>query len=296
VWEAIVMSRAGIKDVYIANEVCGREKIAALATEARHGHLAVAIDDAENASDLSDALRSAGGMLDVLIEVDVGMGRGGVRSSGEAVELARCVSSLPGLRLRGIQAYEGHCMLEPDRAVRVRKAGEAMDRAAEAIEQLVEAGFPCDVVSAGGTGTYDITGADKRVTELQAGSYVFMDNFHGNLVPGFSRSLFVLSTVVTQHGRTTVLDAGLKSVGIDGALPTMKEHPFCLAREVHEEHTLFDAGDGCPPRRGDKVELIPGYAPTTVNLYDVYHVVQNGTVTAIWPVAARGSGYAGLIA
>jgi D-serine deaminase-like pyridoxal phosphate-dependent protein len=294
VWEAIVMSRAGIEDVYIANEVCGREKISALAREAGRGHLGVAVDDPGNATDLSDALCSAGSTLDVLIEVDVGMGRGGVRSPQEAVELARCVSRLPGLRLRGIQAYEGHCMLESDRAIRMRKAAEAMDLAAKALEQLTSAGFPCDVVSAGGTGTYDITGADKRVTEIQAGSYILMDNFHGGLVPGFSRSLTVLATVVIQHGSTIVLDAGLKSIGVDEALPTMVPYPFYRA-EFHEEHALFSIDDRSALRRGDTVELIPGYAPTTVNLYDAFHVVEDGIVTDIWPIAPRGPGHAGLL-
>jgi len=293
VWEAIVMSRAGIEDVYIANEVCGREKISALATEATRGHISVAVDNPDNAADLSEALRAAGSALDVLIEVDVGMGRGGVRSPQEAVALARCVSKLRGLRLRGIQAYEGHCMLEPDRTVRIRKAGQAMELAAEVMQQLSGAGFPCAVVSAGGTGTYDITGADRRVTEIQAGSYVFMDNFHGNLVPGFSRSLTVLATVVIRHERTIVLDAGLKSIGVDEALPTMVPYPFYKG-EFHEEHALFSVDDRCTLRLGDTVELIPGYAPTTVNLYDVYHVVENEIVTQIWPITPRGPGHAGL--
>ena len=186
VWEAIVMSRAGIEDVLIANEVCGRRKIEALAAAAGEGRLTVAVDSALNATDLSDACLAAGSRLEVLIEVDVGMGRGGVRSPQEAVDLARRLDGLRGLRLRGVQGYEGHCMREPDRAVRVEKARAAMAYLGEVIDRLASAGFECEVVSAGGTGTYDITGADPRVTEIQAGSYVFMDNFHGDLVPGFS--------------------------------------------------------------------------------------------------------------
>ncbi len=292
IWEAIAMSRAGIEDVYVANEVCGREKIFALAREAAFRRIGVAVDDPCNAVEFSDAARCAGNTLDVLIEVDVGMGRGGVRSVKEALTLADHVARLPGLRLRGIQAYEGHCMLEPDRAVRARRAAEAMDIAAAVVEALSGAGFACETVSAGGTGTYDITGADPRVTEIQAGSYVFMDNFHGSLVPGFSRSLTVLATVVIRHDRKIVLDAGLKSVGVDEALPTMVPYPFYRA-EFHEEHALFTVDDRCSLKRGDTVELIPGYAPTTVNLYDVYHVVENGVVTGIWPVAPRGPGHAG---
>ncbi|HUV09087.1 MAG TPA: alanine racemase, partial [Spirochaetia bacterium] len=212
VWEAIVMSRAGIEDVLVANQVVGRQKIQALAGAAKKHRLTVAIDCTENSRDLSAAVTSAGSSLEVLIEVDVGMGRGGVRSAEEALNLARDVSKLPGLTLRGVQGYEGHCMLEPDRELRIRKAREAMDFLKSVVDLLKREGFECPVVSAGGTGTYDITGQNPFITEIQAGSYVFMDKFHGNLVPGFANSLTVLGTVIIQHGNTIVLDSGRKSV------------------------------------------------------------------------------------
>lgn len=295
VWEAVVMSRMGIADVLIANQVGGREKIAALARAAKEGRLTVAIDNTRNAEDLSSAAGAAGSKLDVLIEVDVGMGRGGVRSAGEAVALAQLVAKLPGLRFRGVQGYEGHCMLEPDRTVRIQKALAAMDYLGTVIDRLTASGFACEVVSAGGTGTYDITGASPRVTEIQAGSYVFMDNFHGNLVPGFSRALTVLGTVVIKHGNTVVLDAGRKSVGIDFVLPTMTDYPCYQARYFAEEHALFDVDERCPLKLGDAVELIPGYAPTTVNLYDAYHVIEKDTVVDIWPIVPRGPGHGGIL-
>jgi D-serine deaminase-like pyridoxal phosphate-dependent protein len=296
VWEAIVMREAGITDVLIANQAVGREKIKALAEAARQGGLSVAVDDARNARDLSDAAMAAGSKLDVLIEVDVGMGRGGVRSPEQALELAQSLARLPALRLRGVQGYEGHCMLAPDRAVRIAKCRVALDYLGSVVDFLLEAGFPSEVVSAGGTGTYDITGNDPRVTEIQAGSYVFMDNFHGNLVPGFSCSLTVLSTVVIRHGQTIVLDCGRKSIGIELVLPTLVDYPFYQARYFAEEHALFDVDGRCRLDIGDKAELIPGYAPSTVNLYDVFHVVEGGVVVDIWPVFPRGPGHNGLAA
>lgn len=295
-WEAIVMSRSGIRDVLIANQVAGREKISALAKAARQGYFTVAIDNAQNAEDHSNAVQAAGSKLDVLIEVDVGMGRGGVRSAEEALALAEHVAKLPGLRLRGIQAYEGHCMLEPDRPVRIQKAIAAMDYVGTLIDRLASAGFACEVVSAGGTGTYDITGNNPRVTEIQAGSYVFMDNFHGNLVPGFSRALTVLGTVVIHHGKTVVLDSGRKSVGIDFVPPTMVDYPYYQARYFAEEHALFDVDERCHLKLGNTVELTPGYAPTTVNLYDAYHVVEKDVVIDIWPIVPRGPGHGGILA
>jgi D-serine deaminase-like pyridoxal phosphate-dependent protein len=295
VWEAIVMSSGGIKDVLIANEVVGKEKLEALAQAAKSGHFTVAVDDARNVEELSKAVSKAGSNIDVIIEIDVGMGRGGVRSPSEAVTLAQHLSKLPGITFRGVQGYEGHCMLEPNRDVRIRKAREAMDRVGEVVDRLAESGFKSDIVSAGGTGTYDITGADPRVTEIQAGSYVFMDNFHGNLVPGFSKSLTVLGTVIIQHGNTIVFDCGRKSIGIDFIQPTMIDYPTYAARYFAEEHALFDVDEKCPLKLGDRMEFVPGYGPSTVNLYDAYHVVENGVVTDIWPIIPRGPGHGGLL-
>ncbi len=295
VWEAIVMSRAGIEDVYIANQIGGPAKIKALAEEAKRGRLSLAVDNKQNADDLSEAARAAGSELGVLIEVDVGMGRGGVRSVDEAQDLAQHLSKLPNLRFLGIQGYEGHCMLEPDRELRVKKVKKAIDHLGEVIDRLAKSGFECKIVSGGGTGTYNITGADPRITELQAGSYVFMDNFHGNLVPGFSRSLTVLSTVFIQHGNTIIMDAGRKSIGIDLVPPTMMEYPDYQARFFAEEHALFDVDEKCRLKLGDTVELTPGYAPTTVNLYDAFHVVEDDVVVDIWPIIPRGPGHNGIL-
>jgi D-serine deaminase-like pyridoxal phosphate-dependent protein len=295
VWEAIVMSRSGIEDVLIANQIVGREKVNALAQASKSGRLTVAVDDVRNVEDLSDAVCAIGSQLEVLIEIDVGMGRGGVRSPQEAVKLAQRVDNLRGLRFRGVQGYEGHCMTESNHDVRIQKCHTALDYLGSVVERLDEAGFPSEVVSAGGTGTYDISGYDSRVTELQAGSYVFMDNFHGNLVKGFSNALTVLGTVIIQHGDTIVLDSGRKSVGIDLTMPTLKDYPFYQARYFAEEHALFDVDERCHLKLRDTAQVIPGYAPSTVNLYDVYHVVEDGKVTDIWPIIPRGPGHAGLL-
>src|SRR6185369_730351 len=164
-------------------------KIRALAALAGHARLTVAVDDARNIRDISEAVADAGTSLDALVDLDVGMKRCGARSPEEADALATAVADSPGLTLAGVQAYEGHCMLEPDPDRRLRYATEAMDYAAS-VSALIRKRFPdAGTLSSGGTGTYGITGRHPAVTELQAGSYVFMDAFHGNLVEGFEVSL-----------------------------------------------------------------------------------------------------------
>ena len=225
-------------------------------------------------------------MIGVLVEVDVGMNRGGVRSKEEALDVARHAVSLPGIEWRGAMGYEGHCMLEPDRALRVTKQGKAMTHLFEVVDHLAADGIECEIVSAGGTGTYDLIAAHPRVTELQAGSYVFMDAFHGSLIPGFDVALTVLATVMGRHGDRVILDAGRKGVGIDLMLPSPVGIEATTAF-VDEEHTGIDVPESSPLRYGDTVELMAGYGPTTVNLYGRYHVIEGGVVTDIWPVMAR---------
>jgi len=289
VWEAVVMVRGGIGDILIANEVVGGEKIKALAELARDGRISVAIDDARNAEELSAAALKAGSMLGVLIDLDVGMERCGVRNKEEALRLAEQVSKLRGLRLEGMMGYEGHCMLEPDPELRVQKAHAAMDKLMEAVDYLARAGFESKMISGGGTGTYNITGAHPRLTELQAGSYVVMDAFHAQLVPGFPVALTVLATVISRQGNRAVLDSGRKTVGSELGLPRLKDVPATTA-SIAEEHLLVDVEPGYPLRVGDRVEVISGYGPTTVNLHDVYYVVEKDVVTDVWPVRTRGAG------
>src|SRR5258708_9008333 len=124
----MVMVRGGIDDILIANEVVGEEKVKALAELARDARINVAIDDAHNAEELSAAALKAGSTLGVLIDLDVGMERCGVRTKEEALRLAEYVSKLHGLHLEGMMAYEGHCMLEPHPAPRVPKPPPPMDK------------------------------------------------------------------------------------------------------------------------------------------------------------------------
>jgi D-serine deaminase-like pyridoxal phosphate-dependent protein len=290
-WEAAVMAEAGIEDVLVANEVIQPDKVRALAETARDRRITVAVDDVRNLEQLSRAAGEAGSELELLIEIDVGMGRCGVRDQGAALPLAERIGELPRLRFRGMQGYEGHCMLEPDREVRLREARRANEKLIAAVDYLAGKGHPSEVVSAGGTGTWYITGANPRITEVQAGSYALMDCFHGNLVPGgFEVAMTVVGTVISRQGNTVVLDCGRKSVGIDFVTPPLAAHPEARIRYYAEEHCLADFPGVPPLDLGDRAEVIAGYGPTTVNLYDVFHVLEGDVVTDIWPVIPRGPG------
>src|SRR2546422_1606175 len=293
-WEAKVMAEAGIEDVLVANQVVHPDKVHVLAETAREHRITLAVDDARNVEQLSRAAERVASELELLIEIDVGVGRCGVRDREQALPVAERIADLPHVRLRGMQGYEGHCMLEPDRDVRLTQAHEANEKLVDAVDFIAEHGHPSEVVSGGGTGTWYITGAHPRITEVQAGSYVLMDCFHGNLVPGgFGVAMTILGTVISRQENTIVLDCGRKSVGIDFVTPPLAAHSEAHIRYYAEEHCLVDF-PGLPPLDlGDRAEVIAGYGPTTVNLYDVFHVIENDVVTDIWPVTPRGPGRPG---
>jgi D-serine deaminase-like pyridoxal phosphate-dependent protein len=294
VWEALVMFEAGIDDLFVVNTIAGPEKLKALAELARDAKVRVAVDNAANADELSKAAVAAGSTLGVMIEIDTGMDRAGVDDGATALALAHHLVGLPGLRLDGLTGYEGHCSLTPERDLRLEKQRKAMGLFTGIADQLIAAGIPMNVLSAGGTGTWEWTAADPRLTEVQAGSYVVVDMFHGHMSPGFEHSLTVQTRVISTPPDRLVLDAGNKSMGA-GALSTIVGHPEYESFRFDEEHGVFKASAGLPLKVGDSVALVPGYSPGTVNWYDAYHVVKDDVVVDIWPVIPRGPGHNGLI-
>ena len=292
VWEATPMIEDGIEDVLVANQCVGPVKAAELARLCTSGRVTVAVESRINAEELAAAATRAASEIGVLVEVDVGFHRCGVRTLAEAVELGRYVAGQPGLRLEGLLGYEGHCMLEPDRALRIEKTLAANAILIEAADEFERQGLSTGIVAGGGFGTWDITGANPRITEIHAGSYIFMDAFHRNLVPGFEVGLTVLATVISRTGPIAIVDCGRKSIGIDRALPELVGVDGRVRYDhgeyfIHEEHVGIEVSEDSALSVGDRVELMPGYAPTTVNFYDIYYVVSDDRIIDIWPIRGR---------
>jgi len=289
VWEAVAMADAGLDNILIANEVIGEQKLRRVAETARENNILLAVDSLAGAEALARAAVTAGAKVGVLIEMDVGMRRGGVRTQEEACSLAAALSRLPGIALRGITGFEGHAVLEPDRHLRAKIAAEAIDRLIACVEALEQGGFEIEIVSAGGTNTYDMTGANPRVTELQAGTYALMDSAYAPFAPAFKPALHMMGTVVSRNARTAVLDCGTKVMSMDMGAPVLLELGATV-RAVHEEHTLLDVEDEKRLPVGEVVEMVVRYCGGTVNLNDVYNVVEGDRVVGVWPILARGPG------
>lgn len=294
VWEAIVLVRSGLDHIFVVNTVAGPDKIRSLAELAGRADVMVAVDDASNVDALDAAASAAGSTLGIMVEVDTGMDRCGVDTPDEALTLARHVADAKSLRLVGITGYEGHCSLTPDREQRLAKERTAMAFFVGIAELLEREGLPIPVRSAGGTATWDWTAAFPGITEIQAGTYVVMDNFHGRMVGGFEHSMTVQATVISRRPERIVLDAGGKSMGA-GDMASVVGHPELTSFRFDEEHGIFAIDGATSLQVGDVVALVPGYSPSTVNWYDAYHVVEHDVVVDIWPVIPRGPGHHGLV-
>ena len=292
VWEAAVLAAAGMDDLFVVNTVAHPAKLRTLAELARDHRILVAVDEAANAAAHSAAAVAAGSTLGIMVEVDTGMDRCGVDSARECLALARQVTELPGLRFEGITGYEGHCSLTPDSELRHERQRAAMTFFTGVADLLEANGIPCKIRSAGGIATWKWTAAYPGLTEIQAGTYVVMDNFHGRMVPGFEHSLTIQATVISRQSGKVIVDAGNKSVA-DPADVTIVGHDLEVVR-FDEEHGIFAAHGGSSLRVGDSVALVPGYSPSTVNWYDAYHVVRDDVVVDIWPIIPRGPGHHGL--
>jgi D-serine deaminase-like pyridoxal phosphate-dependent protein len=292
VWEAAVLAAAGMDDLFVVNTVAHPDKLRVLAELARDHRVLVAVDEAANAAAHSAAAVAAGSTLGIMVEVDTGMDRCGVDTAQDCLALARQVTELPGLRFEGITGYEGHCSLTPDSDLRHERQREAMTFFTGVADLLESDGIPCPIRSAGGIATWKWTASYPGLTEIQAGTYVVMDNFHGRMVPGFEHSLTIQATVISRQSGKVIVDAGNKSVA-DPADVSIAGHDHEVFR-FDEEHGIFSAPGGSSLRVGDAVALVPGYSPSTVNWYDAYHIVRDEVVVDIWPIIPRGPGHHGL--
>ncbi len=283
--EAEVLVEAGIGPILMANQVVGRHKIDRLMVMlARGADVTVAVESAFNIEELAEGAMRAGQTASAIIEVDSGMHRCGTTDTAETVRLARMLEER-GIRYRGIMGYEGHTVFL-DEGEKREKASAALAIVNAHAEALAEAGLPAEIVSVGGTGTYAIASMWPGVTEIQAGSYVFMDGRYQAVFAGqFESALTLLTTVLSVKERYAVCDAGLKSLTGEFGMPESADGRLKV-RGLSEEHAHLSGEGLAELRPGQKVRLVPSHGDTTLNLHDVYHIVRGDEVIDQWPILA----------
>jgi D-serine deaminase-like pyridoxal phosphate-dependent protein len=297
--EARALVGAGLPGVLITSPIVPPAKIAALAAlnEEADG-LMVVVDHPDNLAALETEAAGTGKSLGVVIDLDVGLKRTGADSVQSALALGRRALASRSLRLCGIQGYAGHLQHVTGFAKRRQASRGALAPLAVLCDRLEAEGARDLIVTGGGTGTYDIDGEGGVLTELQTGSYVFMDveYFAVEPAPGaswpFRPSLFVRSSVISaSHAGLVTIDAGFKCFATDGPAPAVGRGAPAGAsyRFMGDEHgivTFARAGEGLA--LGAAIECLVPHCDPTVNLHDLYHVVRGDRLVALWPVDARG--------
>ena len=264
------MAAAGLgEDLLLANEVVDARRLGAL-TAGGAARVTLAVD-----SEATVEAAAAGGVREVLIDVNVGLPRCGCRpeDAGRLADLARG----RGLAVRGVMGYEGQVTVIADRAERAAAVEKAMGMLLQAAEAVGG-----DVVSAGATVSYDL---NTWATEIQAGSYALMDTAFAPLTPTFEQALSVAATVVSVSRRYAVADCGLKALGMDHGLPTIAGADVWMCSD---EHITFAPDAEHPVAVGDRIAVRPAHVDPTVAYHDRMHVVQDGEVIDTWEVDLRG--------
>ncbi|SUA92508.1 DSD1 family PLP-dependent enzyme [Pandoraea pulmonicola] len=297
--EAIPFVNAGIGNIHISNEFVGEARVALAVALAARVTLSVCVDDVRQVAPLGKAAQRAGVRMAVLPEVDVGQGRCGVDSTDEVARLIDAIDHYEGLRFGGIQAYHGSAQHIEGWDRRRDTARLAAERAAAYVRFLEARGIVCPVVTGGGTGTAEFDIDSGVYTEIQPGSYVFLDGHYGSLEWRddwrFRHGLFLASTIMsTARAGIVVCDAGLKSVATDSGLPRFwssqqagKPH-YRTASDEHGVLELASPDEDGDAWLGEPILLVPGHCDPTVNLYDRYVAVRHGRVEGLWPIEARG--------
>ena len=295
--EAEIMVESGIDRVLITSPVVTVEKIArVIALAKKNPHIEIVVDNQKNVRDFNDAASSAGIVLSVLIDLAV-TNRTGTTPGPPALKLLNEVRKHRSHKFAGLQAYAGHVMHVEGHSKRKSNSQEALNGALDTKILMEKAGYKVPVLSVGGTGTFDIDSEIEGVTDIQAGSYPFMDvqyrmtgDSNSEVFDYFKPSLFVMVTAISQPVPNLItVDGGYKAFASDSVRPEFRD---ILGVRYHwggDEHGIIEFEE--PSRKiklGDKMQMIVSHCDPTVNLYDQFHPFRDGCVAELWPIAARG--------
>lgn len=292
--EAEAMAKAGVGSILVTSPVAGA------ASAQRAARLAHTISDFRIVVDHSDGvaeLAATGAAIQVVIDVDVGLGRTGCGSPDQAVTVAQAIAAAPNLTLLGVQGYGGHWQHMVGANARASAVADGMAKLKAAIAAIRATDAKIHLVTGGGTGTFSADVAQGVLTELQPGSYAFMDREYrdalGDDADGaFEQSLVIAATVISaNHPAWVTVDAGLKAFAADGPAPKPLTPGFAAAtyRFFGDEHGMVTRPQGERVKRGDRIDFAPGHIDPTLDRYDLLHLTQGDALIDILRLEARGA-------
>lgn len=290
--EAEVFAAAGITDILITTEIAGKTKISRLMQlHSICPDLKVVVDNLQVAQQLNDAcIRTLRDHLKVFIDLDVGQNRTGVSTLEDALKLAKAIKEFKHLNLIGLQGYEGH-LQHLEAAKKKELCLEAMAKLTAVADALRAQGHKISTVTTGGTGTAEICASHEGITEVQPGSFIFMDTSYRNALNGtYQNALTVHATVVSKKSPSrVVVDAGTKSLSLDMGFAEVADHRHWSYSPAGDEHGIVESKAGdirLVP--GDRIVLIPSHIDTTVALHDRYQLTRQGIFEGALAITARG--------
>jgi D-serine deaminase-like pyridoxal phosphate-dependent protein len=291
--EAEIFAAHGVTDILLANQLASPTRLERLAQLQDGGRIIGIVDHCDALAMAAQAGQRVGIDIPLLVDVDIGMHRTGVQPGLGVLELARAVEATKGVRLLGIMGYEGHVLTEHPAAAKALAARTALDHLVCGRDALLGDSLPCEIVSAGSTGSYDLAATHDAITEIQAGGAIFMDAMYRDrfrVDERFDFALRLLTTVTGQHAGHIVTDAGFKT------LSAFHNEPRVLDREDLEfgylsaEHGIYRfAAGSTPPAIGQRLHVLPGYGDSTTVLHDHFVALREGRVERVWPLTARGA-------
>ena len=296
--EAEVMAANGIEPILMTTSNVSPNKIRrAMALRKTNRQFIQAVDYSQNARDLNDAAKAAGIVADVVIDVAVGT-RSGVPAGDQALAVAQLVDKLPNLKLRGIISYDGGAQHIKGFKNRLDQTLNRFAPSVETFERFKRSGLSTEIFSGGGTGTYNILPKVAGVTDVQVGSYLFMDcqyleiggESNDAVYTDFAPSLTVVTTVLnTYFPKSITTDAGAKALTLNKPGPwVIGEKDFAYNAGSDEFGVIKYETAGRSYKVGDKMELIVPHCDPVVNEYDQMYAIRNDRVEAVWPISARG--------
>lgn len=281
---ADALVRQGIDNILIANEIAGRSMIKDFLDLSWCTPVIVAVDNPKIVSDMARLANGRAHELNVVVDLDVRLGRCGVQPGEEALSLVKFVLG-KGLRFRGLMGYEGHVRLPegPEKQQVVQAALKGLIDSKALIERQ---GIPVEIVSCGGTSDYSVAASYPGVTEIQAGSYLLMDTWYVPVAPDFAPTLSVLATVISKpESARIVTDAGLKAMSGENGFPSVKGIPGLKVKAMHIEHTVIEIKDqSVKVEVGDKIEFWVPFLDSTLILHGRLYGVRRGEVEEILQV------------
>jgi len=285
--EAEVMVHGGIPSVFITSEIVEPMKIDRLCSLADQAEMLVACDQAANARDISKAATARGVEVGVVIELETGLRRCGVREIDQGVALAKEIASLPGVRFRGVMSHQVIGDM-PDREDRVVEANRTIKGVIDLKDAIEGEGIPMDIVSTGETWSYDVAAEIPGVTEIQGGSYLMMET-HYSYMTEFHYAGKILTTIIsTPRPGVAIGDAGVRAVSSLSGMPTVFDRPGVSVESMDSDHAVFKLETGASLKVGDQVLLIPAQQDAMVSRWDRFVGLRKGKVEVVWDILARG--------